>query len=136
MLNSHPLEIPMYQAYRRTGRRGVLAGSIAAGLLLAGMAFAHHGWSEYEGSKPVTLSGAVVDAGYDNPHGFIRLKTADKVWRVILAPPSRMESRGLARSALKAGATATVVGYVHRTDAQELRAERITMEGGAAVELR
>jgi NADPH:quinone reductase-like Zn-dependent oxidoreductase len=63
-------------------------------------------------------------------------KAGDKVWRVILAPPSRMESRGLPKGNLKAGATATVVGYPHRKEAQEMRAERITLEGGQPVELR
>lgn len=109
---------------------------LAASLSGAGIAFAHHGWSEYDAGKALTLSGSILESGYDNPHGFVRLKTADRVWRVILAPPSRMESRGLPRGGLKPGVNATVVGYPHRTDAQELRAERITLEGGSAVELR
>ena len=110
--------------------------ALAAGLLGSGIASAHHGWSEDDAGKPLTLSGSIMESGYDNPHGFVRLKTADRVWRVILAPPSRMESRGLPRAGLKPGVNATVVGYPHRTDAQELRAERITLEGGSAVELR
>jgi hypothetical protein len=46
-----------------------------------------------------------------------------------------MASRGLPREALKPGATVTVVGYPHRTQADEMRAERITV-GGKIVELR
>ena len=42
---------------------------------------------------------------------------------------SRMENRGLPREQLKPGTRATVVGYPHRTDADELRAERITIAG-------
>ena len=52
-----------------------------------------------------------------------------------LAPPSRMDSRGFAKDALKVGATATLVGYPHKTIADEMRAERITI-GGKTIELR
>ena len=58
-----------------------------------------------------------------------------KVWVVVLAPPSRMENRGLPRDMLKVGTTATVVGYPSRTDQEEMRAERITI-GDKTVELR
>ena len=110
---------------------------VAAVLLLAaGRASAHHGWSEYDAGRTLTVTGAILESGYDNPHVFVRLKAGDKVWRVILAPPSRMESRGLPKGNLKVGATATVVGYPHRKEAQEMRAERITLEGGQPVELR
>ncbi|MCE2949706.1 MAG: DUF6152 family protein [bacterium] len=117
-------------------RRAALAAAGAVLLLAAAGASAHHGWSEYDAGKTLTLTGAILESGYDNPHGFVRLKAGDRVWRVILAPPSRMESRGLPRASLKAGVTATVVGYPHRKDAQEMRAERITLEGGQPVELR
>ena len=54
---------------------------------------------------------------------------------VVLAPPSRMTNRGLPASKLRAGGTATVVGYPHRSTEDELRAERIIIDG-ATVELR
>ena len=54
---------------------------------------------------------------------------------VVLAPPSRMERRGLLASALGVGTKATVMGYPSRTDPAELRAERITLNG-KTVELR
>ena len=45
----------------------------------------------------------------------------------MLAPPSRMEYRGLAPGDLKPGATVTVVGYQNRGKPEEMRAERITV---------
>jgi hypothetical protein len=120
----------------RACRSGRLAAAAAVLLLAAASAFAHHGWSEYDAGRTLTLTGVVVEAGYDNPHGFVRLKAGNQPWRVILAPPSRMEARGLPRASLKVGATVTVVGYPHRRDAQEMRAERITLEHGQPVELR
>jgi hypothetical protein len=98
-------------------------------------ASAHHGWSGYDSAKEMTLTGTIREAGYEHPHGFVKLEVAGKVWVVVLAPPTRMENRGLPRAALQPGATATVVGYPNRSDPDELRAERITV-GGKTTELR
>ena len=111
---------------------------LAALLLLAAMAApaaAHHGWSGYDSTKEMTLTGTIKESGYEHPHGHVRLATPGKVWLVVLAPPSRMTSRGLPASKLAVGATATVVGYPNRTNDEEMRAERITIDG-ATVELR
>jgi len=91
-------------------------------------ALPHHGWSEYDSSQPLTLTGKIVESGYEHPHGHIRLQTATKTWNAVLAPPTRMENRGLAKDALKVGNTATVVGYPNRNKPDEMRAERITID--------
>jgi hypothetical protein len=53
----------------------------------------------------------------------------------VLAPPSRMDARGLSKDMLKVGATASVEGYPSRVKPEEMRAERITV-AGKTVELR
>jgi Family of unknown function (DUF6152) len=107
-----------------------------AALLAAPMAaLAHHGWSEYDSSKLLKLTGKVVESGYEHPHGHVRLETPGKTWTVILAPPSRMERRGLEKGMLKPGASATVEGYANRDKPEELRAERIFIDG-KTIELR
>ena len=98
-------------------------------------AWAHHGWSEYDSSKPLTLTGKIVESGYEHPHGHVRLETPGKTWNVVLAPPSRMERRGLEKGALKPGASVTVEGYANRDKPEELRAERILVNG-KTIELR
>jgi hypothetical protein len=103
--------------------------------LLAASAYAHHGWSEYDSTKLLKLSGKILESGYEHPHGYIRLETPGKTWLCVLAPPSRMEARGLAKDALKAGAGVTVEGYANRGKPEEMRAERI-IAGGKTVELR
>jgi hypothetical protein len=90
---------------------------------------AHHGWSGYEGDKPLRLEGTIKETGYEHPHGFVRLETQGKIWLVVLAPPSRMENRGLPRESLKPGMRAAVEGYPSRSDPNEMRAERITIDG-------
>lgn len=100
-----------------------------------GLVLAHHGWSEYDSSKVLKLTGKIVESGYEHPHGHVRLETPGKTWNVVLAPPSRMERRGLEKAALKAGTPATVEGYPNREKTEEMRAERITI-GGKTTELR
>ena len=114
-----------------TGRL-LLAGALAVS---AGSALAHHGWNSYDASEALTLTGSIAEANYENPHGTIRLQTGEKLWLVVLAPPFRMRNRGLPPEALTVGETAPVVGYAHKSEADELRAERIVI-GGASVELR
>jgi Family of unknown function (DUF6152) len=113
-------------------------GIISAGAMIFGglsvAAFAHHGWSGYE-TEIRKVSGTIEEASYSNPHASIRLKTPEKTWVVVLAPPSRMSSRGLTAESLKVGATASVEGYQHSSDKNEMRAERITLDG-KTVELR
>ena len=103
--------------------------------LTAPAALAHHGWSEYDASRPLNLSGTIESSTYAQPHGHLRLKTDSGNWDVVLAPPSRMETRGLNQAMLASGNHAVVYGYPHRSKGDELRAERITI-GGKTVELR
>jgi hypothetical protein len=104
-------------------------------LLLATQASAHHGWSEYDAERPLNLSGTIEESGYEHPHGFVRLKSAGKTWLVVLAPPSRLQNRGLFKEALAKGTNATVYGYPNRNKPDEMRAERITI-GQKTTELR
>ncbi len=98
-------------------------------------ALSHHGWSEYDSDKLLKLTGTIAESGYEHPHGYVKLVTPDKTWQAVLAPPSRMEARGLPKEAVKVGATVTVEGYANRNKPNEMRAERI-IAGGKTVELR
>ena len=108
-------------------------------LLLAALTatpvLAHHGWAEYDASRPLNLTGTIESSSYTQPHGHVRLKTDNGSWDVVLAPPSRMESRGLLKDMLAPGQHAVVYGYPHRTKTDEMRAERITI-GDKTTELR
>ena len=109
--------------------RKLVLGGILINCIRLNSAIAHHGWTGYDEQKTLNLTGTIRESGYDNPHGFVRLQVDGKTWMVVLAPPTRMESRGLQRDALKPGTTATVVGYPNRSNPDELRAERITIDG-------
>jgi len=111
--------------------------TVMAALLLVAVAGAqaHHGWGGYDNTRVLNLTGVIRESTYEHPHGMVKLAVGDKTWEVVLAPPSRMEVRGLTRAMLATGTTATVVGYPHRNDPNEMRAERI-MINGKTTELR
>ena len=120
-------DTPLLWVLRHVVRPVVVAGVLSVAVV--SVAAAHHGWSGYDASKTLTLTGTIKEAGYEHPHGSVRLETPGKTWIVVLAPPSRMENRGLKREMLAPGTLATVVGYPNRTEPDELRAERITIAG-------
>jgi len=115
--------------------RRALTCALATLALMPAAALAHHGWSGYDSSRVLNLTGTIREAGYEHPHGYVKLETPNKTWTVVLAPPSRMENRGLPREMLKPGTQASVVGYPNRSDPGEMRAERITI-GDKTTELR
>jgi hypothetical protein len=106
----------------------LLAASTAAAL-------AHHGWGSYDASKPVTVTGPIATLKYENPHATITVKVSDKVWTVTLAPVSRMQARGAPPELIAVGKTVSAYGYPSTVEKDEMRAERITVEG-KTVEMR
>ena len=98
-------------------------------------AMAHHGWSEYDQTHLVKLSGTVTQSGYEHPHGFITLVSSEKTMTAVLAPPFRMENRGLTPANIAVGTRVVVEGYTHRSKPNELRAERIVVNN-KVIELR
>jgi hypothetical protein len=109
-------------------RKGEQVALLFVILTLFSFAPLHHGWSSYDQTKTLNFTGKILEATYENPHGMIKLQVEKKKWTVVLAPPARMESRGLTKDMLKVGATATVVGYPHLKVKDEMRAERIIID--------
>lgn len=72
---------------------------------------------------------------YRNPHADVSIEHKGRTWQVILAPISRLQSRGLPEADLTAGKTVTIVGYPRKDGTAEIRAERIIVDG-RTIELR
>jgi len=102
---------------------------------LAAPAIAHHGWGSYDANNPVTVSGKILTSKYENPHATVTLQGADKVWTVTLAPTSRMQSRGALMPLIAVGKEITAYGYPSKVEKDEMRAERITVDG-KSIEMR
>ena len=97
--------------------------------LLTGAAVAHHGWGSYDATRPVTVAGPIVTSKFENPHATITVRTSEKVWMVTLAPTSRMSSRGATAQVIAVGQNVSAYGYPSTVETDEMRAERITVDG-------
>jgi Family of unknown function (DUF6152) len=112
-----------------------LLPAVLTPLLVSTAVWAHHGWSSYDAEKMVKVDAPLAEVRYRNPHAEVEVDYQGKRWQVILAPISRMESRGLEKDSLATGKSVTIEGYPRKDGTTEIRAERITV-GGKVVELR
>jgi len=96
---------------------------------IVGAAIAHHGWGSYDAAKPVTIVGPILTSKFENPHATITVRGSDKVWTVTLAPTSRMVSRGATEKVVAVGQNISAYGYPSTVEKDEMRAERITVDG-------
>ena len=101
----------------------------AIGAALTGAAVAHHGWGSYDAAHPVTVTGPILQLKYENPHATINVKGSDKEWVVTLAPTFRMTNRGATADVIAVGKTVVAYGYPSTVEKDEMRAERITIDG-------
>ena len=114
-------------------RTYLLAVGVVA--IACGSAVAHHGWGSYDASKPITVTGPILTSKYENPHATITVKAPDRVWTVTLAPTFRMNNRGATKDMVAVGKTIAAYGYASTVEKDEMRAERITVDG-KTVEMR
>ena len=102
---------------------------VAVLALLTGAAFAHHGWGSYDAAKPVTVTGPILTSKFENPHALVTVRSGEKTWTVTLAPTSRMSSRGASQNMIAVGKNISAYGYPSTVEKDEIRAERITVDG-------
>ena len=93
-----------------------MAASFVA-LVLAAPAWAHHSFgAEYDGSKPITVTGVVTDIQWTNPHFYFFLdvkgKNGVEHWKFEGYPPGVLNRIGWKRKeSMLAGDTVTVFGW-------------------------
>lgn len=131
------IRTPPSRVARRLAAPGNLlaAGLLALSLAAAAPALAHHGWGSYDSSAVLTIEAPIVEASYSYPHTAIFLEHDGARWEIVLAPPSRMDRRGIPDGELAPGLVVKVEGYPSTAHEHEMRAERITLNG-RTVELR
>lgn len=115
--------------------RRFLTATLSTLLLFAAPVLAHHGWGSYDAKRVMTLKVKLDAVHYRNPHAEVAITHKGKTWNAVLAPVSRMTTRGLPDGALVVGKTVTIVGYPRTDGTPELRAERIVIDG-RTIELR
>ena len=105
------------------------ASLILALLLCLSFTILHHGWSEYDQTKPQDFKTTIEESIYENPHVLAKVKYKKEPITVFLAPTTRMTDRGLTEDMIKKGTKVRLVAYPHKTEKGEMRAERIFVDG-------
>ena len=118
--------------------RSFLRSSFPIAMLLTSVALAaSHSWSDYDDTRGTSLKGTIRSSTFERPHQTIELKqdgAQHRVWKVILASPSKMEGRGLQVASLVPGLRVRVYVYPAIDVSDEGRALRIDI-GGQVTEL-
>jgi hypothetical protein len=114
-------------------------GMAGIGLLLTAPSpiLAHHSFgAEYDGDKPITLTGIVTKVEWTNPHSYFYLDVKNKDgkvanWKFEGYPPSVLYRTGWKREVtLKNGDTITVFGWRARDGTNWAHSREVTFADG------
>jgi len=107
----------------------------ASFLLMAIPVFAHHGASEYDMTKILTLHGTVTELQYVNPHTMLSFTVKDDAgkiteWQGELPSPNLLSRRGWSRSIVKPGDQITVIGAPSKNGEKGMQIKKLVFPDG------
>lgn len=96
---------------------------------------AHHGSSNYDMSKSVSVKGTVTQFAFMNPHSAIHLEAKDdkgnaEQWLIEADSPNNLSRAGWTRDSLKPGDQVTIVGNRVKDGSRVLRLQKIIFSDG------
>jgi hypothetical protein len=106
-----------------------------AGLLLISISLsAHHGQAGYNTTGTVTVSGAVTEFQFVNPHSIVSLDVKDdkgetQAWQGELTSPNHLVRAGWTATTMKAGDQVTMAGYRAKSGANSMWITKISVNG-------
>jgi hypothetical protein len=94
--------------------------------------------AEYDGSKPVKVSGTVTKVEWTNPHIWFYVDVKDESgtvenWGFSGGAPGILQRRGIRRDSLKVGDLITVEGFRARDGSNNASGGRVTFTDGRQV---
>ena len=109
---------------------------VFAVLVIAGTStpsWAHHSFAaEYDGKKPVKLTGAVTKIDWSNPHVYFFIDVEDEAghvanWAFEMAAPGALKNTGWTKSSMKIGDLVTVEGTQAKDGGTHANARAVTL---------
>jgi hypothetical protein len=96
---------------------------------------AHHGASEYDMTKIVSLHGTVTELQFVNPHTLLTFTAKDDSGKVIewqgeLPSPNLLTRRGWSRSTLKPGDQVNVIGALAKNGEKGMQVKKLVFPDG------
>ena len=111
-------------------------------VLLASMpAVAHHSFAaEYDGTKPIKLTGTVTKFELTNPHSWIYIDVKDADGKVVnwgfeTASVANLYRRGFRKDTVAPGTVVTIEGYLAKDGSRTGNAQKLTLPDGKTVVL-
>jgi hypothetical protein len=104
-------------------------------LCACGLASAHHGSSNYDLSKSVSVKGTITQFDFMNPHSAIHLEAKDdkgsaEQWLIEADSPNNLSRAGWTRDSLKSGDQVTVVGNRLKDGSKVMRLQKVIFPDG------
>jgi hypothetical protein len=104
-------------------------------LLISMPLLAHHGASEYDMTKIVTLTATVKELQFVNPHSLLVFNVKDdsgkaSEWQGELPSPNLLSRRGWSRSTLKPGDQVTVIGAPAKNGEKGMQVKKLVFPDG------
>ena len=116
---------------KRSGQKLCVCIAALTGLYTSAAAFGHHAFSaEFEVSRPIELTGTVVEIEWTNPHAWLHIETRDAAsqpqrWAIELVGVNGLVRFGFTRKTVKVGDLLTVAGYGARNGSNTANASNI-----------
>ena len=101
--------------------------------------WAHHSFAaEYDGSKPIKLSGIVTKFDMVNPHSWIYVDVKDDTgkvvnWKFETASPSNLYRRGFKKDTIKSGMQVILEGYLAKDGSPTANGQKLYMPDGTVI---
>ena len=100
---------------------------------------AHHSFAaEFDGTKPVRLTGQITKIEWTNPHSYFYIDVKDSKgqvynWACESGNPGALSRRGWKKGDIKLGDTLVVDGYLAKDGSRLVDARRVKLPDGRSV---